>query len=130
MTTNNIQRNMLKSKIHRATITDGNLDYEGSIAIDTDLLKAANIIPFEEVHIYNITNGNRFTTYAIEGEPSSGTICINGAAAHKASKGDLIIIATFSQMADADAQVHEPDLVYVDEKNVIKNIGHTIKAVI
>lgn len=121
---------MLKSKIHRATITDGNLDYEGSIAIDKTLLKAANIIPFEEVHIYNITNGNRFTTYAIEGNAGSGTICINGAAAHKASKGDLIIIATYSQMADADAKAHKPDLIYVDEKNVIKNIGHSIKAAI
>lgn len=125
-----IQRSMLKSKIHRATITDGNLDYEGSIAIDKTLLKAANIIPFEEVHIYNITNGNRFTTYAIEGNAGSGTICINGAAAHKASKGDLIIIATYSQMADADAKAHKPDLIYVDEKNVIKNIGHSIKAAI
>lgn len=123
-------RSMLKSKIHRATITDGNLDYEGSIAIDKTLLKAANIIPFEEVHIYNITNGNRFTTYAIEGDSDSGVICINGAAAHKASKGDLIIIATYSQMADADAKAHKPDLIYVDEKNVIKNIGHSIKAAI
>jgi len=114
---------MLKSKIHRATVTDANLDYEGSVAIDENLMEAAGILPFEQVQIYNIANGERLTTYAIKGERGSGTISINGAAAHLASKGDLVIIASFCSMSEAEAAVHNPTLVYVDAANSIKKVS-------
>jgi aspartate 1-decarboxylase len=110
---------MLKSKIHRATVTHAELHYEGSCAIDTTLLEAANILPFEQLHIYNVSNGERFTTYAIEAPRDSGTIGVNGAAAHKASAGDLLIICTYAEMDAGQAKVFKPELVYVDEDNVI-----------
>lgn len=110
---------MLKSKIHRATVTDANLDYEGSITIDEVLMKAADIIPFEQVKIYNISNGNRFETYAIMGERGSGAICLNGAAARKAHRGDLLIIATYVSMDEEELKGFSPKLVLVDEKNRI-----------
>lgn len=112
-----LQRIMLKSKIHRATVTDANLDYEGSVTIDEVLMKAADIIPFEQVKIYNISNGNRFETYAIKGERGSGTICLNGAAARKAHRGDLLIIATYVSMEEAELKAFSPKLVLVDEEN-------------
>ena len=93
-----MQRMMLKSKIHRATVTDANVNYEGSVAIDESLMEAAGIYPFEQVHIYNINNGNRLTTYAIKAERGTGTISINGAAARLAEKGDLVIIASYSAL--------------------------------
>lgn len=108
---------MLKSKIHRATVTDANLDYEGSITIDEALMESADIIPFEQVRIYNISNGNRFETYAIKGERGSGTICLNGAAARKAHRGDLLIIATYVSVNEEELKGFEPKLVLVDEKN-------------
>jgi aspartate 1-decarboxylase len=114
---------MLKSKIHRATVTDANVDYEGSIAIDEALMELAGILPFEQVHIYDITNGNRFETYAIKGERGSGAICINGAAARLAKKGDLVIIATYAAMDASHATRHRPVLVYVDEKNGVKSVA-------
>lgn len=110
---------MLKSKIHRVTVTDANLDYEGSITIDEALMKAADIIPFEQVRIYNISNGNRFETYAIKGERGSGTICLNGAAARKAHRGDLLIIATYVSVNEEELKGFSPKLVLVDEKNRI-----------
>lgn len=112
-----MQRIMLKSKIHRVTVTDANLDYEGSITIDETLMKAADIIPFEQVRIYNISNGNRFETYAIKGEKGSGTICLNGAAARKAHRGDLLIIATYVSMNEEELKGFAPKLVLVDDKN-------------
>lgn len=118
-----MQRIMLKSKIHRATVTDSNIDYEGSVAIDECLLEAAGIYPFEQVQIYNINNGNRFTTYAIVGERGSGTISINGAAAHLAKKGDLVIITSYSAYEEGEAKRHSPVLVYVDGRNVIKKVS-------
>ena len=121
-----MQRIMLKSKIHSATVTDSNLDYEGSIAIDETLMEAAGIYPFEQVQIYNINNGNRFTTYAIKGERGSGTISINGAAAHLAKKGDLVIIANYSGLDEAEAARHVPVLVYVDARNAIKKVSGTL----
>lgn len=121
-----MQRIMLKSKIHRATVTDANIDYEGSVSMDENLMEAASILPFEQVHIYNISNGNRFQTYAIKGARGSGEICINGAAAHLAKKGDVIIIASYAGMEDAEALNHQPVLVYVDERNRIKNIAGEI----
>lgn len=108
---------MLKSKIHRATVTDADLEYEGSITIDEALMKAADIIPFEQVRIYNISNGNRFETYAIKGKKGSGTICLNGAAARKAHRGDLLIIATYVSMGEKELKGFAPKLVLVDEKN-------------
>jgi aspartate 1-decarboxylase len=112
-----MDRKMLKSKIHRATVTGADLHYEGSITIDLDLMEAADIIPYEAVCIWDVDNGNRFETYAIEGERGSGVICINGAAARMVSPRDLVIIASFVTMANEEAQQHEPKLVFVDEKN-------------
>lgn len=110
---------MLKSKIHRATVTHAELHYEGSCAIDAELLEAANILPFEQLHIYNVNNGERFTTYAIEAPRGSGAIGVNGAAAHKASAGDLLIICTYAEMPAAQAAAFKPELVYVDAGNSI-----------
>lgn len=118
-----MQRLMLKSKIHRATVTDSNLDYEGSVAIDESLLEAAGILPFEEIQVYDINNGNRFTTYAIKAERGSGTISVNGAAAHLAKKGDLVIIASYSVYDEVEALRHRPVLVYVDSRNSIKHVS-------
>jgi aspartate 1-decarboxylase len=114
-----VQRIMLKAKIHRARVTDDNIEYEGSITIDKALMEAAGIVPFEQVHIYNVTNGNRFITYAIAGERGSGTICVNGAAAHKASSDDVIIIACYGFYDETEYSDHRPRLVYVDEANRI-----------
>ena len=112
-----MDRKMLKSKIHRATVTGADLHYEGSITIDKDLLEAADIIPYEAVCIWDVDNGNRFETYAIEGERGSGVICINGAAARMVAPRDLVIIASFVNMSNEQALRHEPKLVFVDEKN-------------
>ena len=115
-----MRRTMMKGKIHRATVTDSNLDYEGSITIDSHLMEKANIIPYEQVDIYNVTSGERFTTYAIKGDKDSGVICINGAAAHKARKGDIIIIATYAGFDEKELEVFKPAKVYVDGANRIK----------
>jgi aspartate 1-decarboxylase len=115
-----MQRAMMKSKIHRATVTESNLHYEGSITIDQELLEKAHILPYEQVDIYNITSGERFTTYAITGERNSGVICINGAAAHKAKKGDMIIIVTYGYFEEKDLASFLPQKVYVDGQNKIK----------
>jgi len=112
-----VDRKMLKSKIHRATVTGADLHYEGSITIDRELMEAADIIPYEAVCIWDVNNGSRFETYAIEGEPGSGVICINGAAARMVAPQDLVIIASFVSMSNAEALVHEPKLVFVDDKN-------------
>ena len=112
-----MHRKMLKSKIHRATVTGADLHYEGSITIDKDLLEATDIIPYEAVAVWNVTNGNRFETYAIDGERGSGVICINGAAARLVSPRDLVIIASFIDMENSEALKHEPKLVFVDDKN-------------
>lgn len=111
---------MLKSKLHRATVTHAELDYEGSCAIDQNLMTAAEILPFEQIHIYNVNNGERFTTYAITAPRGSGTIGMNGAAAHKASPGDCIIICTYCELSTSEALALEPSLIYVDEKNRIR----------
>jgi len=115
---------MLKSKIHRATVTHAELDYEGSCAIDQNLLDAANILQFEQLHIYNVANGERFTTYAITAPRGSGTIGVNGAAAHKASPGDLLIICTYAELAAAEAAHFNPTLVYVGGNNAITHTSH------
>lgn len=110
-------RTMLKSKIHRATITEANLTYEGSLTIDRRLMDLANILPHEMVYVYNINNGERFETYAIAGEADSGVICLNGAAARKGVPGDLIIITTFAGLTAAELEHHQPQIVYVDSHN-------------
>jgi len=114
-----MHRKMLKSKLHRVTVTHAELEYEGSCAIDTELLKAADIQEYEQISIYNITNGERFTTYAISAEPNSGIISINGAAAHKANPGDMLIIATYGNYNELELKSYSPQLVYVDKKNQI-----------
>ncbi len=114
-----MQRNMLKSKIHRATLTGADLQYEGSITIDRDLMDAADIIPYEAVSVWNVTNGSRFETYAIEGERGSGVVCVNGAAARLVAPRDLVIVASFVSMDAEEARQHEPKLVFVDERNRI-----------
>ena len=114
-----MQRIMLKSKIHRATLTDADLNYEGSITIDEALMEAADLLPFEQVQIYDINNGNRFETYVITGERGSGTVCVNGAAARLVSRGDLVIIASYVGLEEEAAAAHEPKLIYVNEKNSI-----------
>ena len=112
-------RRMLKSKLHRVTVTHSELEYEGSCAIDIALLKEANINEYEQIAIYNITNGERFTTYAISAEKNSGIISINGAAAHKANPGDMLIIATYSDYNEIELEKYAPSLVYVDSNNKI-----------
>ena len=110
-------RLMLKSKIHRATVTDANLNYEGSITIDRNLMKAADILPYEQVHVVDVNNGARLVTYAIEGE--SGEICLNGAAARLVNKGDIVIILSYTNVMESELKDYHPTLVYVDSKNQI-----------
>jgi len=112
-------RTMLKSKIHRARVTEVNLDYEGSIAIDGLLMEAADILPYEMVHVLDLNNGARFETYAIEGERGSRELCINGAAARLVSKGDTVILLSYRLVSDEEAQTTKPKMVYVDERNAI-----------
>jgi aspartate 1-decarboxylase len=112
-----MQRIMFKSKIHRATVTHADLHYEGSVTVDVDLLEQADILPNEWVAIWNVTNGNRIETYALEGERGSGVICINGAAAHRFSPGDLVIIASRCTVDAEAARTHRPTVVLVDADN-------------
>ena len=112
-------RTMLKSKIHRARVTDANINYEGSITIDSKLMAAADMLPYEQVHVLNVNNGARFSTYAIEGKAGSGEICLNGAAARLAVKGDLVIILTYTQVPEEAARDYKPTIVHVNEKNEI-----------
>jgi aspartate 1-decarboxylase len=114
-----MQRIMLKSKLHRVSVTHSELEYEGSCAIDVSLLEASNIKEYEQISIYNISNGQRFTTYAIQAEKDSGIISINGAAAHKADPGDKLIIATFANYNEIELEKYQPLLVYVDNQNKI-----------
>lgn len=119
-------RNMLKSKIHRAQVTDANLHYEGSITVDADLLEAADILEYEMVHVLNVNTGARFETYAIEGPRGSGVVCLNGAAARLASRDDTVIILTYTPMEEEKARSHKPLKVYVNQANRITSVqaGH------
>ncbi len=112
-----MQRVMMKGKIHRATITEANLDYVGSLTVDEDLLERADILPYEQVHVVNINNGERLVTYAIKGARGSGIICLNGAAAHKGKAGDLVIVIAYGEYSPDEARTLEPSVVFVDEKN-------------
>jgi aspartate 1-decarboxylase len=115
-----MQRHMLKSKIHRATITEADLNYEGSLTIDKTLLEAVDLHPYERVMVYNINNGERFDTYAIEGEPGSGVIGLNGAAARKGMIGDMIIIVSYAFFAEEDMAAYSPKIVLLNKANKIK----------
>lgn len=117
---------MLKGKLHRVTVTHSELEYEGSCAIDRHLLETVGIREYEQIEIYNVTNGERFTTYAILAEDNSGVISVNGAAAHKANPGDIIIICAYVGLNQQELVSFKPKLVYVDEKNRITHTRHTI----
>ena len=121
-----MRRTLLKSKIHRATVTDAHLHYDGSVTIDNDLIQAANLVPYEQVDIYDVTNGNRLTTYVIEGAAGSGEIRINGAAAHLIHPGDLVIIASYAEFDESELAHHEPRVVLVDHENRIREQATTI----
>jgi len=121
-----MQITLLKSKLHHANVTHAELEYEGSCAIDGALLEAANIREYEQIQIYNLNNGERFTTYAIRAEDNSGIISVNGAAAHKANPGDRIIICTYAVLSQQEAGIFNPTLVYLDENNGIKESRNTI----
>jgi aspartate 1-decarboxylase len=117
-----MKRTLLKSKIHRATVTEANLDYEGSVTIDVKLMEAADIVEFERVEVYDISNGNRFATYAIKGESGSGVICLNGAAARLVGVSDLVIICTYADYTDEERAKHTPIVVSVNEQNERRQI--------
>lgn len=117
--------NVFKSKIHRATVTHADLEYEGSVTVDSDLLDAAHIVPYEAVHIWNVTRGTRLVTYALPGPRGSGAVCINGAAAHLNEPGDLVILATFADMTPEEARQHKPKVVRVDAGNRVIDTDHT-----
>ena len=122
-----MKSNFLKSKLHRISVTDVHLDYEGSCAIDESILKSANIAEYEMLHIYNLSNGNRFTTYAIKAEASSGIVSFNGAAAYQAQVGDLVIICTYAELNNDEIEAHKPRLVYFkDKSNIVDQIKSNI----
>jgi aspartate 1-decarboxylase len=112
-----MQRQMLKSKIHRATITDCDVDYVGSITLDPELMRQADMLPNEQVHVWDIENGSRFVTYAIEGDEGSGTVQVNGAAARLVREGDKVIVASFASLDQADLERYSPIVVHVDDEN-------------
>jgi aspartate 1-decarboxylase len=118
-----MRRMMLKSKIHRCRVTEACIDYEGSVTIDSRLLEAADVLEYERVDIYNVSNGERFSTYAISGAPDSGVICLNGAAARKVAVNDIVIICTYVDMAEEEARNHRPKNVYVDARNRIVGVN-------
>lgn len=117
-----MQRIMLRAKIHRASVTQCDLNYEGSCGIDEDLLEAADIRPFEKIELYNVNNGERFSTYAIKGKRGSGEISLNGAAARLAHLGDLLIICTYAPMSEEEVESYQPKIVFVDDKNKITSL--------
>ena len=122
-------RFVMRSKIHRATVTDADVDYVGSISIDSDLMKAAGIEEWEKVHVLDVTNGSRLETYAIEAPAGSGKICINGAAAHLVHPGDLVILLTFEGIPSDEIQSYSPTIVHVNARNEVVDIGQALDAV-
>lgn len=116
-------RTMMKSKIHRATVTEANVDYVGSITLDSDMMKAADLIGNEKVHVVDVTNGARLETYVIEGEPGSGAVCLNGAAARLVREGDTVIIISYAMMSEEEARKHTPTVVFVDGLNRVARLG-------
>jgi len=121
-----LMRTMLKSKIHRATVTGADVHYEGSITLDPLLMEAANILPFEQVHVLDVDNGARLVTYAIEGARGAGEVILNGAAARLVEPGNIVIVITYEDVAEEDVNSHQPSLVYVDRDNRVARIGHEV----
>jgi aspartate 1-decarboxylase len=119
-------RIMLKSKIHRATVTGADVNYEGSITLDPELMQAADILPFEQVHVVDVDNGARLVTYAIEGTPGKGEVVLNGAAARLVNPGDIVIVISYQDVTDEKTATHKPRLVYVDAQNKIVRTAHDI----
>jgi len=122
-----MQKCLLRGKIHRGTITEDNVDYEGSITIDARLMAAVDLIPFEQVHVWSVTTGERLVTYAIPGKAGSGEISMNGAAAHRIKKGEIVIITSFSWIGEKEARGYHPRIIFVDEQNRIKAIGNKLE---
>lgn len=121
-------RLMLRSKIHRATVTDANLEYEGSLTVDPVLLEAADMLPYEQVRVSNLNNGERFETYLIPGRRGSGDMCLNGPTARKGTKGDKIIVFCYEYYNEQELKAFKPNIVLVDDRNAIVSVGHAIKA--
>lgn len=121
-------RVMMKSKIHRATVTGANIGYEGSITLDPVLMEAADILPYEQVHVLDVNNGSRLVTYAIEGTRGAGEVVVNGAAARLVEEGDIVIVITYKDVAEEETRAHQPSLVYVDADNRISRAGHETAA--
>jgi aspartate 1-decarboxylase len=121
-------RFMFKSKIHRAVVTQAELYYEGSLTVDSDLLREADLLEYEKVSVVNVNNGERFETYLLAGEPGSGVICLNGAAARKGSVGDEVIIISYASMSEEEARVYKPTVILVDKKNTIVSKTHAMTA--
>ena len=119
-----MKRTMLQGKIHRATVTQTALEYEGSVEIDSVLLDAADIKEYQQIHLYNCNNGERFTSYAVRGEANSGTVCMLGAAARLVAKGDILIICTYSQMNEKEVEAHKPHKIFVDDDNKITHTSN------
>jgi len=120
-----MNRTLLRAKIHRIRVTECDLEYEGSLTLDRDLMRKADMVPYERIDVYDVDNGNRFTTYLIEGEAGSGECCVNGAAAHLVSIGDKLIMASFLTLPDAEVAAHEPTVVLVGEGNRVKELKHS-----
>jgi aspartate 1-decarboxylase len=114
---------MLKSKIHRATVTGADVNYEGSVTLDPELMQAADILPYEQVHVVDVDNGSRLVTYAIEGTPGAGEVVLNGAAARLVNTGDTVIIISYRDVPEAEVAAHKPRLVYVDSQNCISRVS-------
>jgi len=123
-----VYRQMLRAKVHRPTVTRTEVDYEGSLTLDADLMRAAGMVPYERIDVYDCDNGQRFSTYLIEGKPGSGEVCVNGAAAHLATTGHRIIIAAYCSIPEEQIGSHKPTIVLVDAKNRIKSTSHKIVA--
>jgi aspartate 1-decarboxylase len=121
-------RIMLKSKIHRATVTGADVNYEGSVTLDPELMRAADIVPYEQVHVVDVNNGSRLVTYAIEGTPGGGEVVLNGAAARLVNTGDIVIIISYQDVPDPEAAAHKPRLVYVDIRNHITRVSEGMHA--
>ena len=121
-------REMLRAKVHRATVTETNVNYEGSLTLDASLMRAAGMVAYERIDVYNADSGARFSTYLIEGEPDTGVVCVNGAAAHLANPGERIIIACYASLSPEEMRTHRPIVVLVDAANRIKEIRHEILA--
>jgi aspartate 1-decarboxylase len=117
-----MKREMLRAKVHRMRVTEANLEYEGSLTLDSALMEAGGFVPFEKVDVYNVTSGTRFTTYLIEGARDSGVCCVNGAAAHLASVDDLVIIASYAAVEESEVREHRPIVVLVDEENRLREV--------